>query len=241
MYREEKETKTPYRCNNCGLSIWAGAFEPKYHHAACLRTRICLNCELRRQCKQCKEWKSEDGFLKGEWEHAQWSLSLRGRCRSCILDGAEQKKETKTKQCSGICKGFKTHDCFTGRQWLENAATRKCKSCMNNDSMEPETKKCAGQCQEFKVQGSFTKRQWVEDNKTRKCLQCMDKKRGYWICVDVECKAEKPIDDFSMWLKKRSLRKNNGTARCNVCFRKHDAERNASIKEAAADVMKRKR
>ena len=195
---KKKGTKTPYRCNNCGLWLGAAAFDQKYHHAACLRTRICVDCELRRRCNKCEQWKSKDAFGNTDWDHAQWPSSSRGRCRNCNAEDNQKKKDTNTKKCSGSCQEFKNTDCFTPRQWTQNDDSRKCKSCAT-------------------------------------------KKRGYWICVDVECKEEKPTAEFSLWLQKRSQRKNDGTARCNECFRKQNEARKSSMKEATASVTKKKK
>ena len=187
---------TPYRCNNCGLWLSEQAFEEKYRHAACLRTRACKSCELRRQCKECEKWKSEKEFLKSEWEHAQWPSSERGCCKECTNKKKEAKNEMIPKQCNGPCKEFKTENFYSPNQWRLSDSARKCL-------------KCGG-----------------------------SKKRGYWICADVECKQEKCIDSFSLWLKDRTHRKNDGTARCNECFQKRDNERNESLRADLSNVIR---
>ena len=68
---------------------------------------------------------------------------------------------------------------------------------------------------------------------------CADKKRGYWTCADIECKEEKIIDDFSLWFKNKTKRKNDGTARCNECFQKRDEERNESLRSDLRTVIRK--
>ena len=96
-----------------------------------------------------------------------------------------------------------------------------------------QTKVCSV-CKENLPEGSFTPRMWMLGDEERKCRKdkCMERTRGWWKCV--QCKTKKPKTDFSSWLAGRTLKANNGTARCNVCDQeqKGDAERIARASSA---------
>ena len=163
--------KTPYRCNNCGQWLGEAAFETKFCHAACLRTRVCRDCEERRPCKSCQEPKAKTEFSAGEWILAGKTDPKRGSCADCA------------KRTNGfrVCTGPKCQKILPSEQfstWLDRGAPGHARC---NDCFTPQRKRgvwiCIDVgCKEEKPVSEFSlwlaRRSQRKNNGTARCNVC---------------------------------------------------------------------
>ena len=69
----------------------------------------------------------------------------------------------------------------------------------------------------------------------RRCKACSGIRRGLWTCI--KCKAAQAPDAFSLWLEKRKVKRNDGTARCNACKREEEAQERKVAECSRAEVQ----
>ena len=199
------------------------------------------------RCKDCAGRYTEEKTCAGGCERVLPLSAFSGKkifmqndsnriCAECMKE-----KEGKTKKCAGPCQRELPLSGYSGQKmFTQKDSNRICVEC-KKDKKE-KTKKCSGPCQrELPLSGYSGSKMFFQRDDTRKCLECMGKKKkqGWWTCVEVECKRDKPTADFSQWLATRAHKKNDGTARCNPCFQAQNETRKRSIRDAAASVTKR--
>ena len=154
------------------------------------------------RCNLCGIWKKVEAFPA--LYHHPLSVTTRV-CNDC---------DEKRKCC--VCSEEKPEIAFTKSEW-DYARKRdefrgKCKECALRGK---DQKKCGGPCERLLPVESFKKDEWRKGSQ-RKCLACMQRSpRIFWTCV--ECKLSLHKDQFSIWLRHRTAKRNNGTARCNMC------------------------
>ena len=131
----------------------------------------------------------------------------------------------------------------TLKLWEKSDVERLCTRCIKRMAAEKAAKKkenvekrCSKCKKELPRSGYITNKMWFTNDAKRKCRNCENRKRGYWICIG--CPGFKAINEFSSWLKSRSQKKNDGTARCNTCMTAAEKQEATLRKRTVAKIMK---
>ena len=232
---KQREAGTPFECTTCFQWKAAAAFDEqnmrRYAH------RVCVDCIEKRVCIACGTAKVQDDFTASEWLHTMKHRSGRqqGRCKECM---ARNKPQAALRRCRGDCQQLKPEADFTPTEWLEAAKQRTgrqqgaCKTCMSRNKAQ----KICSACKEAKCESEYkSKKEFMRSDADRRCKACSGIRRGLW--TSIKCNEAQAPDAFSLWLEKRKVKRNNGTARCNACKREEEAEERNVAEGSRAEVQ----
>ena len=163
------------RCNNCGLWKGENAFKEAQRYGWCLRSRTCIACAEKRQCRgRCGEWLEENKFTPFEWKHAGKPNDTRGRCRECSQRNRERKP------CS-VCKKRLLREQFASTdQWFSNDDERKCPDCRQSKAKHGYWACCNCKKEKPKLEFSkvLSKRDSQKKRTTDRCNACVDEEEA---------------------------------------------------------------
>ena len=92
-------------------------------------------------------------------------------------------------------------------------------------------------CKKKKTESEFSKYAW-RSPADRNCKDCSRKTKGQWQCI--ACKKRLGKEMFAKWLSNRKDKwKKDGTARCNDCMEKAEANRRKVHADTQKHVQKR--
>ena len=78
---QDKATSgTPWQCNNCKVWRAEANFPKKYHRPQCTYYRVCLTCEVRKECAKCGVRQAEAAFGAAAWKARHVDRRV---CRGC--------------------------------------------------------------------------------------------------------------------------------------------------------------
>jgi len=226
----EKEYLPRSCCSLCGFTQFKDEFFlHQWNRAdknavckACMREMTAKGTPI--QCVECCCWKAEVSFPEAQRTYRS--------CAKRVCDDCVEKR-----RCEA-CGESLTKNVFTESEWKR--ATKRTKKgkqgkCINCMQWNREQKACCG-CQRSLPESAYSStRMWRRDDDRRKCKECS--RKGVWNCT--QCKRSLEICNFEAWLRPRSARKNDGTARCNTCYGdQREAERRL-MQQSIAHVQKR--